>query len=291
MTAFTGRVNKVIDRLEQGDVVFGPFVPAGSVRTATDVTASPYDFCVFELEHTAFDLAGLRLSLQFLLDRVVVAEAGVAGSLAPAVVPFVRVPPLGRERNLWIIKQVLDIGVYGIVFPTINTVDDAVHALQAARYPQGLNASDRDPPGLRGMAPGNPARYWGMDPLEYVDRADVWPLDPNGEILPILQCESVEAVENLPTILREVPKPGVILISETDLSASMGYRGAPHPEVAAAVRQAAATCRKYGVPYGSPQTNADNVAERVADGFSFLMPGFSPDLSTLQAGRAAAGRG
>ncbi|MAG36588.1 MAG: aldolase [Dehalococcoidia bacterium] len=290
MAAFTGRVNSVIERLERGEVVFGPFVPAGSIRTATDITASPYDFCVFEMEHNAFDLADLRLSLQFLLDRRVVAEVGAAGSVAPAVVPFVRVPPLGRERNLWIIKQVLDIGVYGIVFPTINTVEDAIHALQAARYPQALDAPDREPRGLRGMAAGNPARYWGLDSLDYVDRADVWPHDPQGEILPILQCESAESVENLPAILRAVPKPGVILISETDLSASMGFRGAHTTEVEAAVKQAIATCREFGVPYGSPQTSADNIEQRIADGFSLLMPGFGPDLSLLQAGMAAAGR-
>ncbi len=291
MPTFQGRLNNAIARLERGETTFGPFLPAGSIPDAISVASSPYDFCVFEMEHNAFNLADLRLSLQFMLDRRVVAEAGGSGSLAPSVVPFVRIPPMGRERNLWVIKQVLDIGVFGIVFPMINTVDDAIHALQAARYPQAKGASDREPVGQRGMAPGNAARYWGLDAPDYVQRADVWPLDPQGEILPILQCESVEAVDNLPAILKAVPKPGVILISEGDLSASLGYSGQPAPEVEATVQRAVETCREFGVPYGSPQTNAGNVEQRIADGFQFLMPpGAARDMSVLHAGLAAAGR-
>src|SRR5438105_9915736 len=43
-------------------------------------------------------------------------------------------------------------------------------------------------------------------------RADVWPLAPKGEILVVIQCEDVKAIENLPKILQQVKGIGVVLI-------------------------------------------------------------------------------
>ena len=281
------RLNKVIELIEAGKPAFGPFVPAGSIPDATWIASSNYDFVVYELEHNAFNLSELRLSLQFMLDRRQILESG---SLAPQVTPLVRIPVNGREQSQWIVKQVLDIGVYGIVFPMINTPEDAVAALQAARYIQAADAPDQEPVGRRGHAPGNVLRYWGLDQPEYFDRADVWPLDPDGEILPILQCETIEGVNNLPAILDAVPSPGLILISESDLSVSLGQKGRPGPLVDEAVQRAREVCQERGVPYGSPQVDMANVEQRINEGFSFLMPGAARVSEALNRGRELAGR-
>jgi 4-hydroxy-2-oxoheptanedioate aldolase len=287
-TQMADHLNKVIALLEQGKAAFGPFVVPGSIPDAYWITTTPFDFVVWEMEHNPYNVSDLRLSLQFMLNRKQIAESG---SVAPAVVPFVRVPIHGRENNEWIVKQVLDCGVYGIVFPMINTPDDAEHALQSMRYIQARDAADAEPVGRRGHAPGNAIRYWGVTPADYYARADAWPLDPNGELLPILQCETQQGVSNLRDILRRVPKPGVILISESDLSVSLGYGGQYTPEVEAAVQQAAGICKEFGVPFGSPQVNAQNVEQRIADGFQFLMPAAGTrDLSTLETGRNLARR-
>lgn len=277
------RLNKVIELIEAGQCAFGPFLPAGSVPDAVWIAGTQFDAVVFEMEHSPFDLHDLKVSLQFLLDRRQIVEGG---TLTPAVVPFVRLPINGRERNQWIVKQVLDIGVYGIVFPMINTPEDAVAALQAARYPQATGAADAEPRGQRGHAPAQAMRYWGLSQSEYFDRADVWPLDPQGEILPLLQCETIESVNNLERILDAVNnKPGLILISESDLSVSLGDKGAATPALTEAVQRAARICRERGVPFGSPQVNAANVEQRIADGFQFLMAGPGRDTSALQRGR------
>src|SRR5712692_3351162 len=246
------RLNKVIELLEQDKVAFVPFSIAGSIPDAYWAATSPYDGVVYEMEHNPFNLSDLRLSLQFMLNRKQIAESG---SVAPGVAPMVRIPVNGRENNNWVIKQVLDIGVYGIIFPMINTLDDAWNALRAARYIHPKDAPDREPIGMRGHAPMNAIRYWGLTPVEYYDKADVWPLDPQSEILPILQCETEQGVLNLRSILKDVKEPGVILISEGDLSVSLGYKGQPHPEVDAAVQEAVKVCREFGVVYGSPQVN------------------------------------
>lgn len=280
------RLNPVIARLERGEPAFGCFLQGGSVPDATWGAHSGYDFVVYEMEHGPFNVTDLRLSLQFMLDRRQLVESG---TIAPRVAPLVRVPANGRENSQWIAKQVLDQGVYGIVFPMINTPEDAVAALRACRYAQALGAPDRDPVGQRGHSPAGASRYWGLSILDYTDKADVWPLDPEGEILLCLQCEHIESVDNLERILDAVDnKPGVILISEKDLSVSMGYRSLFTPEVAAAVQRAAAICRARGVPFGSPQVTPENVAQRLEDGFRFLMPLNPRDMETIRRGRTAA---
>lgn len=282
------RLNKVIELIESGKTAFAPFAPAGSIPDAVFMAGSKFDGVVFEMEHSAFNLSDLRLSLQFMLDRRQILEQG---TLAPAVVPMVRIPPNGREQCHWIVKQVLDIGVYGIVFPMINTPEDAIAALQSARYIQAKDAPDQEPVGRRGHAPGNACRYWGLSQPEYFDKADVWPLDPEGEILPLLQCETIESVNNLEPILDAVNnKPGVILISESDLSVSLGQKGQHTPELDAAVQRAARICRSRGVPFGTPQANARNVERLVGEGFSFLMLGPTRDTSALDGALRAAGR-
>src|SRR5919109_4712022 len=70
--------------------------------------------------------------LQYMLDR---REIVSRGTLSPKVTPMVRIPPNGGEMNQWIAKQVLDIGVFGIVFPHVSTVEEARNAVGACRYP------------------------------------------------------------------------------------------------------------------------------------------------------------
>ena len=76
--------------------------------------------------------------------------------------PFVRIPPNGGEISQWVAKQVLDQGVYGIVWPHVSTVEEARNAVTACRYPRPPTAAHYEPPGQRGDAPAAAARYWGL---------------------------------------------------------------------------------------------------------------------------------
>ena len=143
---------------------------------------------------------------------------------------MVRIPPNGGELNQFIAKQVLDIGVYGIVWPHVSTVEEARNAVQACRYPRPRAAAYYEPAGQRGDAPRTAARYWGISQPDYYKRADTWPLNPEGEVLVVVMCEEVRAIKNLPKMLKEVPGIGVVLIGEGDLSQDMGYpRQYDHP--------------------------------------------------------------
>lgn len=281
------RLNGVIKQLEQGRSVFVSFSPADP-NNAQIAATEPYDGLVFEMEHGPYDARTLRDCLQYLLNRrQIVASA----SLAPAVTPLVRIPPNGVEMNQWIAKQVLDIGVYGIIWPHVSTVAEARHAVSSCRYARPEGAQRYEPKGQRGDAPAAAARYWGLTQQEYYARADVWPLDPKGEILVGIMCEDVEGLKNLPAILREVPGIGVVIIGEGDLSQNLGYpRQYKHPVVASAIGEILAICKAHGVACGHPHVESDNVEEVVKQGFRWLMPRPERSNAVLARGLKLSGR-
>ena len=153
------RLNGAIKALESGKPAFVPFT-RGEISNALTISGAPYDGVVFEMEHNPYDIKALRDCLQYMLNR---RQIATSGSIAPAVTPFVRIPPNGGENSQWIAKQVLDIGVYGIVWPHVSTVEDARNAVQACRYPRPREAKYYDPPGQRGDAPTHRGALLGPD--------------------------------------------------------------------------------------------------------------------------------
>lgn len=282
------RLNGVIRALEQDQVAFVSFAPA-DVETATALAGTKLDGVAFEMEHAPLDIPGLRHAMQYMLDRRQIVERG---TLAPAVTPMVRIPPNGGEMNQWLAKQVLDIGVFGIIFPHVSSVEEARNAVGACRYPRLASLPIYDPPGIRGDAPMRAARYWGLTQQEYYRRADVWPLAPDGEILVVIQCEEMRAIENLPRMLAEVPGIGVVLIGEGDLSQELGHpRDYDHPAVADAIGSIVAICKEYNVPCGHPHPDGNNLERLVAAGFRFLMPSAPRSFALLDRARQLTGRG
>jgi 4-hydroxy-2-oxoheptanedioate aldolase len=204
----------VIRAWESGKPAFASFASADRT-TAIAFSTSPYDGLVFEMEHNPWDPNGLQDALQYLLNRELIAKSG---SVAPAVTPFVRIPPNGGECNQWLAKQALDRGAYGIVWPHIGTVEQATNAVAACRYPRPRKAPRYEPAGLRGDGPTSACRYWGFSQKDYYAKADVWPLDPDGEIVVMLMIEDTLGITNLRDMLRNVAGIGGILIGEGDLA-------------------------------------------------------------------------
>ena len=129
-----------------------------------------------------------------------------------------------------------------------------------------------EPEGQRGDSPVQAARYWGLSLQEYYRKADVWPLDPDGEILVIVMCEEVKAIDNLPAILDEVPGIGLVLIGEGDLSQNLGYpRQYDHPAVVEAMTAIRRICVEHGVACGHPHADVENARRLVEEGYRWLM--------------------
>jgi 4-hydroxy-2-oxoheptanedioate aldolase len=264
----TGHLNTIIRAWDQGRPAFAAFAHADP-QTAIELSTAPYDGIIFEMEHNPFDVQSLQDALQYLLNRQQIFSAG---SLAPAVTPIVRVPANGVERNQSFAKQALDRGVYGVVWPHIGDADQAYNAVSSCRYARPKSAASYEPAGVRGDGPASACRYWGLTQQEYYAKADVWPLDPNGELLVCIMCESVRGLTNLDDILGRVPGIGCVLIGEGDLSQELGFpRQYDHPHVKEAMDHVLATCKKHNVPVGHPHVTSGNVERVLAEGYRLLV--------------------
>ena len=281
------RLNGVIRALEQGQHALTCFAPA-EVNSAVAMATSKFDGCVFEMEHSPWDGRQLRDCLQYMLNRAQLAGA----SLAPVVTPLARVPVNGAEMAQWQAKQALDVGCYGLVFPHISTVEEATNAVGACRYPRLKGKPLYEPPGLRGDGPAAAARYWGLSLQEYYQKADVWPLNPQGEIFCVLQVEDTRGVENLDDILANVPGIGCILIGEGDLSQELGYpRQYEHKVVLEWMKRVVDTCKKHNVVVGHPHVEQGNAERVVREGYRLLMAAPVQHFGHLDAARKHSGRG
>src|SRR5438128_905550 len=250
------RLNGVIRALETGKPAFTSFCQADP-ETATAMSTAKYDGIVYEMEHNPWDIRALRDSLQYMLNRGQIAKSG---SVAAAVTPMVRIPPNGAEKAQFHAKQALDLGAYGIVWPHISSVEEAHNAVAACRYPRLKSAPLYEPAGIRGDGPTAAVRYWGLSQQDYYARADVWPLNPKGEVLVILMMEDTRGIEALPVILQKVSGIGAILIGEGDLSQELGYpRQYEHPEVLKWMARVVETCKRHNVVVGQPHVDANHV--------------------------------
>ena len=285
----TERLNKLIDLFEQDEPAFGLLSFDYSLTNARAMANSGLDFILIDMEHAPFDVERLRAFLLGMTNKRSILEKG---NLQPDVVPFVRIPAAGgADEIIAQAKQVLDVGTYGIMFPAIQNREQAELAVRATRYPQINGVDDYEPQGLRGRNPSNAVWYWGV--RDYHARADVWPLDPQGELLAIMFVESPEAVANIEEII-SVPGVGGIFIGPSDLSTSMGYTSPAAPEVEAAIQEVLAACLEHDVPCAIT-TNARTVQQRIEQGFRFVTVGVDSGLSAgassaLRLGREAAGQ-
>ena len=282
------RLNKAIELLESGQVPLGILSFDYSLNNARSLARSGLDFIIIDMEHAPFDVERLREFLLGMTDKRTILEKG---NLQPEVVPIVRIPAIGSEDLLAQAKQVLDVGAFGVMYPSVNNAAEAEMAVRATRYPQYNDAPDYEPRGLRGRNPSNAVWYWGV--RDYHARADVWPLDPAGELLAIIQIETAEGVENVDEIL-SVPGVGVLFIGPSDLSTDMGYPSPAAPEVEEAIQTVLAACKAHDVPCAIT-TNQNSVEARLAQGFRFVTVGLDGGLSgptsnALRLGRAASGR-
>jgi 4-hydroxy-2-oxoheptanedioate aldolase len=281
------RLNGIIRALEQGQHAFTAFSPA-EIDSALAMSTAKFDGCVFEMEHNPWDGRALRDCLQYMLNRAQIAKAG---SIAPAVTPMVRVPVNGIEMAQWHAKQALDIGCYGIVFPHISTVEEAYNAVAACRYPRLKTAPRYEPAGIRGDGPTGAVRYWGLTQQEYYQKADVWPLNPQGEIFVVLQIEDTKGIQNLADMLKNVPGIGAILIGEGDLGQELGYpRQYEHPALLEAMAQVVRTCKEHNVVVGHPHVEAGNAERIINEGYRFLMCAPVRSYGHLDKARQLAGR-
>ncbi len=248
-------VNRIIENL---------FRDSPAIGTFTRTPEMDIDFTVIDEQYGEFDINDVR---KILVDMRV-------NNRSPIVAPIARIPLAARDAPQDVVRQLLDAGVFGIMFPDIETQEQATAAISSMRFPQTADA-DQVPPGLRGSGSGSAPGYWGVSEEEYRTQADVWPLDPAGKLVAMIQIESLTGIRALNEIL-EVPGIGVIFLGPTDLANSTGAEGPNAPTVEALVQEVLQVCLARNIPCGYPivanshQEAERETARRLAEGFKVL---------------------
>ncbi len=282
-------LNRSIETLQKDEPIFGLFTGNFSLANARALARSGLDYILIDMEHTPFNPQLLQEFLIGMSDKQAIAQQG---NTQMATTPIVRLPANGRNDPEWLVKQILDVGAFGIMFPYVENAEQAARAVAAMRYPQPRGSEIREPTGVRGMSPAAAAWYWGS--ADYVQRADTWPHNPNGDLLAVMQIESLEGVENAEAIMT-TPGVGAIFVGPADLSMNMGVPG-NHADVQEAIAKVAALCKQYNKPCGIT-TNARDVAQRLDQGFNMPTVGYWGDAgiaggteATLRIAREHSGR-
>lgn len=274
-------LNKVISKLERGEMVTGIWVFKPTITNALgllgynnypnreeSLTKPMIDFAIVTMEHGAYDVEQVQ---QFLLGLSSTREALVRGDPQPSIATLVRIPADGDQPVHAMIKQVLDMGAYGVIVPHVRTAAEARRVVQACRYPQPTDSLYPEPAGRRGAAPLRAAHAWGVTPDTYLRHADVWPLNPNGAVLAGIMIEDREGVDNIEEIVA-VPGLGVVMFGPSDYSFATGGFGESTPAVDAAREKVRRASMEAGVPF-IDFANGDNIQEKLDQDQNMLLIG------------------
>ena len=265
------RINRAIELLEQGQPIYytgSHSGTEGSFEQGKKDAQTYADYISYDMEHAPYDVKGLADYMRGL------AAGGPtkSGHRTPAVI--VNVPVNGIDEaavraNAWMFQQVLATGVHGIMLTHADTPGAIRAFVEASRLPihkQGLDKGVNE--GRRG-AHGTPtaAQIWGVSNEEYLDKADVWPLNPKGELLLGVKLEDKYALANAEENLK-VPGIGIAEWGPGDMALSLGVRGAgaeKDPRMQAARAKVFAACKANKIFFLNSM-NPNNVIEMIKEG-------------------------
>ena len=259
-------LNPVIEKLDAGKPFFGVQSADLSLENARSLARADIDYVYLDMEHGPMDFEGLHRFTVGMIDKATILKKGNA---QPNVAVLARFAPYGREQAQWFVKQALDIGLMGVIFNGIDNPEQALLAVRNMRYPQRKTSKYPDPPGLRGYAPASAVWWWGIPEADYERHADVWPLNPDGDLLAIMMIETSEGLKNADSIAA-VPGVGAIFVGAgADLSQYLGVeRNAP--ELEQALQTILKACQTHNVACGITALNVSEIAKRVAEGWKMI---------------------
>ena len=263
-------LNPAVEKLAHGQPIIGTQTDDMSLQNCHSLSRMDFDYSYVDMEHGP-NLDGLAYCVAAMVDKAAVLKKGNA---QPNVALFARFPPYGRdlESNDWIVKQALDMGLMGIIFNGVDNKEQMTRLIQYMRYPQQKTSKYQQPPGLRGFAPGNATFAWGVSAPEYERHADVWPLNPDGDLLAIPMIETAEGLKNVDEIA-SVPGVGAIFLGAGgDLHQ---YLGVPQdsPEVEKARQTILAACKAHKVACGITALTKADADKRLKEGWMMIRTG------------------
>lgn len=246
--------NSFRQALTAGRTLYGFWLSLADAYSAEVCAGAGFDWLVIDGEHAPNDLRSILAQLQ---------------ALAPyPSAPVVRLP----VGDPVLIKQMLDIGARNLLIPMVESAAQARELVAATRYP---------PQGIRGVASALVRASGFSRDVEYLQHA-------NEGICLLVQVESVKGLEALDEIIAVEGVDGVF-IGPADLAASMGNLGNPgHPDIQAAIREAARRIRAAGKAAGILATDEPVARTYLEWGYTFVAVGVDVLLLTRATTRLAA---
>jgi 2-keto-3-deoxy-L-rhamnonate aldolase RhmA len=240
------------DRLRSRRSAVGYWVALDAPPATERIALVGYDYVVLDGQHGLLDTRGI-------LDGLIAIDAAGNGTAGLVRVEANNATPIGRA---------LDAGASGVIVPLVDTAEDAVRAVQAARYP---------PAGIRSYGPTRSGLRIGPVPAE-ADAATVV----------LAMIETRQGLENVEAICATPGLDGVY-VGPSDLRLAVGgkYPGDPDVDEAfdAAIELIARTAAAAGVAAGVHTRSGEEAGRRLATGFTFAT--VSSDIDHLQAAAAA----
>lgn len=229
--------NTFLQKLRAGTPQIGLWLDMASPVGAEIVAGAGFDWVMIDREHSHTDLASTLHQLQ------IFAGTGTTALVRPTWNDAVEV------------KRLLDLGAPGLLFPMVQSAEEARAAVAACRYP---------PRGIRGVAGLTRAAGFGRDP-DYFREAE-------GRTALLVQAESVAALDRI----EELAVDGVdgVFFGPADIAADMGHLDdLGHPAVWDAIHAAADRLMARGVPVGTLVLDTEKARDLIARGFGFVACG------------------
>jgi 4-hydroxy-2-oxoheptanedioate aldolase len=282
------RINKAIELWEAGEPVYYLQVSGGGYEEGRRLAGTYADAVGYNVEQAPFNAGDLRAFIQGLIDGGPTAS----GHRTPAVIvtlPIVGFDEATVRANHWMVEQSLAAGAHGVFLVHAKNAGAVRAFVEAARYhmyPQvpGLGQGFRGTGG-QGLA----GQMWGISGAEYIQKADLWPLNPDGEIIVGIKTETRDVLDRLDEML-SVPGISFVEWGPNDMSVSFGQpmTGSDRfaEPVAQARRQVLEATRRHGLVFMDVFTTPENLEERVRDGILFHFA----NEATARFGREHTGR-
>ena len=299
-------LNPIIRLLAQKKPVFGLYRPSPRPfrrRGAPEPTTPPKSPAELATETLGFHdsdfifdggpeegvdraLPGIRDFVNALIDANASMKTPFFGLVHPLVLKTSNVARAGDMAGSNISRE-LNLGAAGIMFVEAGSAAEVRKGLAAMRFKSHGGTRPDDV----GMAP----KYWGMSEQEYRQKADLWPLNPAGELINWTIVETPEGLAHVREIAAVKgigvlwPGAGTLrqLYTTTDAS---GKRTFDQVKWEAAIQKVLAACKEFNVPCGYP-ASADDIEMRMKQGFSVFVSGWGESgFKAIEIGRKAAGR-
>ncbi len=248
------RPNPVKRALKAGQPSVGTWLSLGNIPAARFLARAGFHWLTVDMEHS---MVGIETA------------AWMWGAIADAGCTALARVPANRHDH---IKRVLDNGAMGVVVPMVNSRAEAEAAVSAMLYP---------PWGTRSVGGSLPPLNFGTTAPDYFAHA-------NEELLVVLQCEHIAAVENADAIF-SVPGIDAIFVGPNDLAASMRSKDGKPPSGEAtseAMKHILATAKKHGVAPGVHCMSGEEARVRIDEGWQFVA--VTSELKMMLDGAAAA---